>query len=311
MSCDIRRREFFAAAGALVGAGVLRSIGWAKAPRNAGRIFKTCKWGMIQGGTKSVLEKFQLCKEVGFDGMELTNPINFGEPDSSSNPEENDPKIAEILAASRETGMPVHGLVNIQGNRKAHIASPDEATREKGRALLEQSIRNCHAYGGSAVLLVPGKVSGPDETHDDVWKRSIKQIRKVLPMASQLGVRICIETVWNKFCEKPEQLRDYVDEINSAWFGVWLDIGNVQKLSPSENWVRVLGPRIVKIDVKGYSKKNGLKIKIGDGDINWPAVCDALAEVNYCGWASAEVPGGDRKWLADVSKRMDRVLEIR
>jgi L-ribulose-5-phosphate 3-epimerase len=282
-----------------------------KASQNSGRIFKTCKWGMIQGGSKTILEKFQLCKEVGFDGMELTNPINFGDPAAEVSPEQNDAKVVEILAASRETGMPVHGLVNILGNRKAHIASPDEATREKGRALLEQSVRNCHAYGGSAALLVPGKVSGNDQTHDDVWKRSIEQIRKVLPVASRLGVRICIETVWNKFCEKPEQLRDYVDEINSPWFGVWLDIGNVRKLSPSENWVRVLGTRIVKIDVKGYSKKNGLKSKIGEGDINWPAVSNELAKINYCGWAAAEVPGGGREWLANVSNRMDRVLEIR
>jgi hexulose-6-phosphate isomerase len=266
---------------------------------------------MIQGGTKTILEKFQLCKDVGFDGMELINPVNFGDPAAETSPEQNDARVAEILAASRETGMPVHGLVNILGNRKAHIASPDEATREKGRALLEQSIRNCHAYEGAAVLLVPGKVGGPDNTHDQVWKRSIEQIRKVLPVASRLGVRICIETVWNKFCEKPEQLRDYVDEINSPWFGVWLDIGNVRKLSPSQNWVRVLGTRIVKIDVKGYSKKNGLKSKIGDGDINWPAVCDELAKINFCGWAAAEVQNGGREWLADVSKRMNRVLEIK
>ena len=268
-----------------------------KTPRNSGRILKTCKWGMIEGCTKTVLEKFRLCKEVGFDGIELIHPLGAD--------------VTEVLAASRETQMPVHGLVNIQGNRKAHIASPDEATREKGRELLEQSVRFCHACGGSTVLLVPGKVGGPNETHEDVWKRSIVQIRKVLPVASKLGVRICVETVWNKFCEKPEQMRDYVDEVNSPWFGVWFDIGNMRKFGPSENWVRVLGTRIVQIDVKGWSKKNGFKSKIGDDDINWPAVCDALAAVNYCGWAAAEVPGGDRKWLTDVSKRMDRVLEIR
>lgn len=281
-----------------------------KHSRNDGRIFKTCKWGMIQGGTKTILEKFKLCKEVGFDGMELINPVNFGEAQAEVAPEKNDPHVEEILAASRETGMPVHGLVNILGNRKAHIASPDEATREKGLAILEQSIRNCHAYGGSGILLVPGRVGGPDESHELVWKRSIEQIRKVLPLASRLGVRICIETVWNNFCPKPEQLRDYVDEIGSPWFGVWLDIGNVRKLAPSEDWVRVLGTRIVKLDVKGYSKKNGLKSKIGDGDINWPAVCDELAKINYCGWAAAEVPGGGKEWLTDVVKRMDRVLEI-
>jgi L-ribulose-5-phosphate 3-epimerase len=281
-----------------------------KSPRNAGRMFKTCKWGMVKGGTKTVLEKFRLCKEVGFDGMELINPMNFEDLDQNSAPDNSDPKVAEVLAASRETGMPVHGLVNILGNRRAHIASPDEATREKGRRLLEQSVRNCHAYGGSAVLLVPGKVGGADSTHDDVWKRSIEQIRKVLPVASRLGVRICIETVWNKFCEKPEQLRDFVDEIDSPWFGVWLDIGNVRKLGPSEKWVRVLGTRIVKIDVKGYTKKQALRAKIGQDEINWPAVCNELAKINFCGWAAAEVASGGRQWLADVSRRMDRVLEI-
>jgi L-ribulose-5-phosphate 3-epimerase len=252
---------------------------------------------MIQGDTKSVLDKFRLCKEVGFDGMELMHPLGAG--------------VAEILEASRETNMPVHGLVNIQGNRKAHISSPDKATREKGRELLEQSVRFCQATGGSTVLLVPGRVGGPDQTHDDVWKRSIVQIRKVLPVASKLGIRICIETVWNRFCETPEQLRDYVDEINSPWFGVWFDIGNMQKFAPAEKWIRELGTRVVQIDVKGGSKKKGLKARIGDDEINWPAVCDALAAVNYCGWAAAEVQAGDREWLADVSRRMDRVLEIR
>src|SRR5205085_10483952 len=112
------------------------------------------------------------------------------------------------------TGLPVHGLVNIYGNRKAHIASQDDALAEKGRHLVEQSIRNCHAYGGAAILLVPGKV-GDEGTHDDIWRRSIAQIRKVLPLASRMGVRVCIETVWNKFCENPEQMRDFVDEVGS------------------------------------------------------------------------------------------------
>jgi L-ribulose-5-phosphate 3-epimerase len=279
-------------------------------PRNAGKIYKTCKWGMIQGDTKSVLDKFRLAKEVGFDGIELINPMNFGERDADTAPEKNDSKINEILAASRETGLPIHGLVNILGNRKAHIASADEATSERGLRLLEQSIRNCHAYGGAAVLLVPGKVGGAEGTHDEIWRRSIAQIRKVLPLASRLGVRVCIETVWNNFCEKPEQMRDFVDEVNSPWFGVWLDIGNVRRFGLSEKWVRVLGTRVVKIDVKGYTKKLGLRAKMGDDEINWPAVCDELAKLNYSGWASAEVQSGGREWLADVVQRMNRVLEI-
>ena len=46
-----------------------------KRPWNSGRIFKTCKWGMVEGGTKSVLEKFRLCKVVGLR-WNGTNPVD-------------------------------------------------------------------------------------------------------------------------------------------------------------------------------------------------------------------------------------------
>ena len=47
--------------------------------------------------------------------------------------------------------------------------------------------------------------------------------------------------------KSPSSLRDYVDEINSPSFGVWLDLGNVRKLGRTENWVRMLDTRIVKL----------------------------------------------------------------
>ena len=50
---------------------------------------------------------------------------------------------------------------------------------------------------------------------------------------------------------------------------------------------------------------------IGEGSEDWPAVRKALADVGYTGWATAEVAGGDEKWLAEVSERMDKVLGLR
>jgi L-ribulose-5-phosphate 3-epimerase len=60
-----------------------------------GRIYKAVKWGMIAGGG-SVLDKFQLQKELGYDGMELVSPWD-GDAD-------------EVRRASEKTGMPVHAL---------------------------------------------------------------------------------------------------------------------------------------------------------------------------------------------------------
>jgi len=258
-----------------------------------GRIYKSVKWGMVQV-RGSVEAKFRVLKELGYDGVELESPTDL-RPD-------------EVRAATAATGLPVHGVVNAR-HWQIRLSSPDEAVRREGREILAQALRDAHAFGGDSVLLVPGRVEGADETHDDVWQRSIAEIRPVLPVASHLGVRVLIETVWNGFCEQPEQLRDYLDEINSPWVAAYLDLGNVQKFAPTEAWVRTLGARIVKLDIKDWGQQPGF-CKIGDGDVNWSDVRTALSDIQFTGWCTAEVAGGGREELADIAARMDRVLGL-
>jgi len=249
---------------------------------------------MIQAGS-STLERFQIQKELGYDGMELVSPGNVD--------------VREVVDASKRTDMPVHGVVDmVHWNQR--LSSPDEEVRTIGRKALENAIGDAAAFGGSSVLLVPGKVTGDDETHQHVWQRSIEEIRKVLPLAARRGVRVLIENVWNGFCERPEQLRDYIDEINSPWVGTYFDIGNHQKFGGAVRWVRVLGQRIVKLDVKDWGVKNGF-CKIGDGDVDWPGVRKALADIAFTGWCTAEVRGGGKDRLSDIAARMDKALALK
>ena len=304
------RRDFLRQAAACAAAGVVAAsapTSWAAEPvaaesaeaqRAAGapskklQLYKAVKWGMI-AGAPTVLDRFQICKEIGYDGMELISPADFS--------------AEEVRKASDATGLPVHGLVDMK-HWDVRLSDPDAKMSDEGVAILLQAILDCHAFGGFSVLLVPGRVNGADENHDHVWQRSIAGIRQVLPLASKLGVRVLIENVWNGFCETPEQLRDYLDEIDNPWVGSYFDIGNVVKFSPSENWIRTLGSRIVKLDVKDWSTTKGFDAKIGEGDVNWAAVRDALREIQFSGWCTAEVAGGDREWLTDVAKRMDQTL---
>lgn len=257
-----------------------------------GRIYKAAKWQMIET-SGSLIEKFRLQKELGYDGMELISPFEYA--------------AAEVRAASDATGMPVHGVVDMK-HWDVRLSSPDPAVRAEGVGYLEQALRDAKAFGGDTVLLVPGRVSA-GENHDEVWQRSIVEIRKVLPLASKLGVRVLIENVWNGFCESPEAYRDYLDEIDSPWVGAYFDIGNCRKFGRSEDWVRTLGQRIVKLDCKDWGQSGGFG-KIGDGDVDWPAVRQALAEIGFTGWCTAEVQGGGRDELADIAARMNRVLQL-
>lgn len=255
----------------------------------ASNIYLSIKGGRIGGNKEEMVARLKELKALGFDGVEGASP---GIPDTKA--------LREAMA---ETDFPVHGVVDMV-HWKDRLSSPDQAIRDKGRVALEQAIRDTHAFGGSAVLLVPGRVSGPSETHDHVWERSINEIRKVLPLASRLGVFVLIENVWNGFCETPEQMRDYIDEINSPWVGAYFDIGNCRKFAPAEDWVRTLGRRIVKLDIKDWGQKNGF-CRLGEGDVNWPEVKKALAEIGFSGWATRE---GSDKSLADTVALCNELL---
>jgi hexulose-6-phosphate isomerase len=290
MSPHLPRRRFLQGSTLTAAASLLAPSANA-APQNApgpsleGRIFKSLKGGRKRD--ESPLAFFERLKVLGFDGVESGNPA---EADA-------------YFAASEKTGVMFHGLV-CGWHWGTRLSSPDETTRAKGLAMLERDLKSAHRLRGSSVLLGPGKVSGANETHDDVWHRSQAEIKKVLPLASRLGVRILIETVWNGFCETPEKLRDYLDAFASPWVGAYFDIGNMQKFAPAEEWIRALGHRTVKLDIKDWGKKNGF-CRLGVVDVDWDKVRTALQETGFSGWATRE--GSDQS-LEDTSSLIDQLL---
>ena len=296
----MNRRNFLKSGGTIVTGISLGMLSLPAAAEPTRRIYKSIKFGMFREDIP-MIEKFRLLKEMGYDGVELDSPGGQNK--------------TEALNASRETGLPIHGVVDSihWGTR---LSDPDPAVRAKGLEGLMTAIRESNQVGGDAVLLVPGRVANPEnENHFHVWQRSIEQIRQAIPLASKLGVRILIENVWNGFCyehdgadnQTAHLLAAYLDEINSPWVGSYFDIGNHQKYGRPAEWIRVLGKRIAKLDVKDWGKSNGF-CKIGDGDVDWPAVRAALAEIGYSGWATAEVAGGDRNRIKEVADRMDKHL---
>lgn len=285
---DTDRRTFLKA-GALAAAGLSNAASAAqdpaKGPSLEGRIFKAVKGGQQKG--ESVEAFFLRLKGLGFHGVESGNAG----------------RAEEYRAAAAKTGVRVHGLL-VPGHWGTRLSDPDPEVRDKGRRNMERAIRDAHALGGSSVLLVPGKVTGERETHDDVWNRSVEQVRQVVPLAAELGVRVLVETVWNGFCESPEVFRDYLDEFDSPWVGAYFDIGNMQKFAPAEEWIRTLGKRVVKLDIKDWGEKNGF-CRLGEGDVDWDAVRTALHETGFAGWATRE--GRDRS-IEDTSALIDRLL---
>jgi L-ribulose-5-phosphate 3-epimerase len=289
----ITRRTFLSATCATAVVSTVRLMANDSSTDIGRHIYKSLKWDMIKVNG-STLEKFRLIKELGYDGVELNSP--------------DDVDKSEALQASQEVGLPIEGMVN-STHWKIRHSDPDEAVRAEALKNMQVAMREAKQVGADSVLLVPGKVTDPvRENHDQVWDRSISEIRRLLPLAEELRVRILIENVGNDFCIDPKLFAQYIDEINSPWVGVHFDIGNHVRFSQPAHWIRILGTRIRKLDAKDRVEGSRELAPFGDGAVDWQAVRQALTDVGYRGWCAAEVNGGDREQLADVLARMDRML---
>jgi L-ribulose-5-phosphate 3-epimerase len=105
-------------------------------------------------------------------------------------------------------------------------------------------------------------------------------------------------------------MAQYIDEFKSPRLTAWFDVGNVLLYGYPQDWIRTLGKRISNVHLKDFKHKDRSYnfVNLGDGDLNWPAVHQAFAEIGYKGSAVVELEGGDEAYLRDVSKRVDRLL---
>lgn len=300
MSRIIRRRSILACAAlaALVISFSVAARAEDKPPASAPKILRlrpALKYGMITEGD-SVEQRFALAKSLGFEGVEIDSPSKLDR--------------AEVLAAAKKTGLVIHGIVDSVHWAK-RFSDPSSGVREEAGRALRGAIDDAHFFGATTVLVVPGAVNADkDESFDQVWSRSQAEIAHAVPYAKEKGVKIAIEVVWNDFITTPEQLVAYIDAFKDPTVGAYFDCSNMLKYKKSNaEWIRALGPRLLKIDFKGYSLEKKW-VPIGDGDEDWPAVRAALAEIGYDGWATAEVDAGGKEHLTDVKKRMDRVLGL-
>src|SRR5215472_11846252 len=243
----------------------------------------------------SIADRYKVARDVGFEVVQAPT-----EPDEH--------KAEEIKKAAEAANIRIDSVMNMD-HWKYPLSSSDRAIVDKSLSGMRTSLHNAKLWGCDAVLLVPALVT-PQTSYRDAWNRSQKEIRKLIPLAEELKIVIAIEEVWNKFLLSPLEMATYIDEFRSPWIKAWFDVGNVMFYGYPQDWIRTLGKRIVKVHLKDFKhNESGYSwVNLGDGDVDWPAVRQAFAEIGYSGSATVELDPGDEAYLRDVSRRVDRLL---
>jgi hexulose-6-phosphate isomerase len=243
-------------------------------------------------------QRFTVAREAGFDGIEMQTVALAGE-------------AQEILEASNKTGMRIHSVMNAD-HWRFPLSSSDREVVDRSVAGMETSLRNAALWGADAVLLVPAVVDATT-SYRDAWMRSQRVIREqLLPLARELKVIVAVEEVWNKFLLSPLEFARYIDEFDSPWVKAYFDVGNVVFYGYPQDWIRTLAERIVKVHLKDFQldRPNGRFFwkNVGEGDIDWLEVQRAFGAIDYRGFMTTEVAGGDAGYLKDLAARVDRFL---
>jgi len=220
----------------------------------------------------------------------------------------------EIVREAEKHGLEISGVASGESWTTSPTAN-DEDVRKKIIDFTQKALQVTQWLGTDAYLFVPGAVEVfflPEAEvipYDVCYQRASEAISQLVPVAEKLGVAIAVENVWNKFLLSPLEMREFIDNFNSSQVGVYFDVGNVLLSGYPDQWIRILGSRIKRVHIKDFKRSVGTAdgfVDLLEGDVDFEAVKQALSEINYDGYVTAEMipftPGRPEKTAAAMKE---------
>ncbi len=274
----------------------------------------------------SMYERMTLAKEAGFAGIEvaLTEDDDAGSQSGlgllcMQSYQEDAP---QIVGTARRVGIEIASVAT--GLYWTHsLTADDPMERANAMEVTEALLHSASLVGVDGVLVVPGTVhvafdpTSPVVPYEVVYERALSAMKEAAPLAEELGVSIGLEYVWNMFLLSPLEMLRFIEEVGSERVGFYMDVGNMLPTGFPEQWIRILGEHIVRVHFKDFKRSVGTIAGFCDlleGDVNWPEVMQAFADVGYDGWATGEIMPPYRhapeELIHATSRAMDRIFAM-
>lgn len=170
------------------------------------------------------------------------------------------------------------------------LSSTDDELRNRGIEIGKEMIDVAAEFGADDVLIVPAYLL-PGDDYDTAYNLAVHGVRELANYGADRDIGLAIENVQNNFCYSPNELASFVEDVaSSGSVSVYFDVGNGYRWGLPERWIRVLGEYISKVHVKDWDTNAHQPTYLLQGDIDWSSVTNALADIDYDGWITAEIP---------------------
>ena len=218
-------------------------------------------------------------KQAGYDFVEMSideSPVRLDRLKW-------DPAQRAVLRnAINDTGIPIWGM-GISAHRKYPLGSANSELRHAGLDILYRSIELA-AELGIRVIQVMGYDVFYESHNVDTEGRFIEGLIAGTQWASAAGVLLALENVDTICVDSAEKAMRIVNLINSPWFQVYPDIGNMTAagFDPLEQLPLTKG-HLVGVHVKDTRKNELRGVNLGEGIVRFPEVFKWLASHNFSG----------------------------
>ena len=253
-------------------------------------------------GKATLQETLDLCNEAGYEAVELVF-----DAEKDLNVDLSDEEIKAVGQRCADAGIEIGSVIAWNAER-GNLLSRDPTQRELCCKSVIRSLEIAGLLQVDGVLLHPGQLSA-EGTYQEAWNDLRDALSDLASVAEQNQAAICLENVWNKFLLSPWEARQFIDEVNSPWMGVYLDTANMMAYGYPEHWIRGLEHRIKKVHFKDFKRREHSFVNLLDGDTDWPTI---MAELRHIGYASTLIHevGGDHQALVDLGERMRRIVAM-
>ena len=251
-------------------------------------------WSFTGGldGTAPVAQVFRQAASLGYESVEVclsaSGDVSLDTTEASARSIRDAAEAAGIRISSVATGL----------FWDTSLSASDPTVRARALHIGRKLIDVAHWLDAGAVLVIPGAVDvffSPDaevRPFQEVWDAATESIGALEPHAAAAGIAIGLENVWNRFLTGPAELAQFIDQFHSPWIGSYFDVGNCMVQGYPEHWITYLGSRIKRVHFKDFRRAVGTAdgfVDLLSGDVNWPAVIQALQAIGYDSYVTAEM----------------------
>lgn len=245
-------------------------------------------------------EKLQMAKEAGYDFVEISideTDAKLARLDMSAE------ERTEMVKTMREIGVPIRSMC-LSGHRKYPFGSNDPATEQRSLEIMEKAVKLADDLGIRIIQL-----AGYDVYYEDSSKETAarfeKNLKKATDMATRAGIVLGFETMETDFMNTVGKSMKYVDQMKSAYLGVYPDSGNLTNAAKTYGTdvledLRSGKGHLVALHLKETVPGKFREIPFGTGHVDFPSMIDEAWELGIRRYVTEMWYTGSPEWKEDI-----------